>query len=151
MNAVVDSSSLISLAWAGLLGLLERSPLRAVVPREVRHETVAEGLARGYPDAAAIESVVARMPTTGSGRAEDVDEAVLRLARVNGTLLTNDVALGRRASSLGVRWLRTADVVLLCVRQRRLDREGGLAALTALHRSGRITDELLHAYSRELS
>lgn len=151
MDAVVDSSSLISLAWAGLLGLLERSPLRAVVPQEVRRETVAEGLARGYPDAAAIESIVARLPTTGSGQVEDVDEAVLGLARAKGTLLTNDVALGRRASNLGVRWLRSADVVVLCVREGRLDREAGLGALAALHGAGRITDALLGEYSEELS
>lgn len=66
-------------------------------------------------------------------------------------LITNDVALGRRASNLGVGWLRTADLVVVCARLNRITPERGLAALQGLFSSGRITKELLDDYRRELA
>lgn len=150
MQVVVDSSTLISLAWSGRLDLLELSPLELLVPSEVQVETVTNGLAHGYPDAAAIEGAIKQlgsMPPVGQSR---VDDAVLQAGRTIGALLSNDVALGRRAANLGVLWLRTADLVVVCVRAGRLHTVQGVAALLALHSAGRITDRLLDAYREEL-
>lgn len=150
MYAAVDSSTLISLAWSGQLELLDRVPLRMVVPADVLRETVEEGLERGYPDAAAIERAIAALPVTESAVAATVDAAVLEAGRAQGVLLTNDVALGRRAANLGVQWLRTADLVMLCVRSGSIGPERGIAAVRALRSAGRLTEDLLHAYLEEL-
>jgi predicted nucleic acid-binding protein len=152
----VDSSTLISLAWAGQLELLSRTPVPLIVPTEVRHETVAEGLARGYPDAAAIEQAIKTIPSpaTELDRPADshpIDHAVLEAGRVHGALATNDLALGRRAANLGVQWLRTADLVVLCVRTSTVSKGRGVAALRALRSAGRLTEDLLNAYLEDLS
>jgi predicted nucleic acid-binding protein len=155
VRIAVDSSTLISLAWAGQLELLSHTPIPLIVPPEVRHETVTEGLARGYPDAAAIEQAIKTIPSptpapdhpTGS---HPVDHAVLESGRRHGALLTNDLALGRRATNLGVRWLRTADLVVLCVRTSTISGDRGIAALKALRSAGRITEDLLDAYLEDL-
>lgn len=148
----MDSATLISLAWAGQLVLLSRAPIEFVIPAEVRQETVVDGFDRGYPDAVAIELAIKELPATGeSVSADSVDSAVLQAGRTHGALLTNDLALGRRAANLGARWLRTGDLVVLCVRTGRLDTAGGAAALRALHDAGRLTDDLLDAYLEELS
>lgn len=151
MDVAVDSSTLISLAWSGRLELLERFPLTLVVPAEVRQETVTEGIARGYPDAAAIDSAIKRLRTMAAESADVVDDAVLRVAQTVGGMLSNDLALGRRAANLGVTWLRTADLVMVCVRAGGLAPDHGLASLEALHDAGRITDEQLDAYREELT
>lgn len=157
MRVVVDSSTLISLAWAGQLELLGRVPLTLVVPDEVHHEAVVEGVARGYPDAAAIEQAIKVIHESVSGvpawaaEMDTVDHAVLEAGRVHGALLTNDLALGRRAANLGVRWLRTADLVVLCVRTGSVSSARGAAALNALYSAGRITERLREAYLEELS
>jgi predicted nucleic acid-binding protein len=156
VRIAVDSSTLISLAWAGQLELLRHTPVDLVVPHEVHQETVTEGVARGYPDAAAIEQAIKLIhepaAATPASKAEmdTVDHAVLEAGRTHGALLTNDLALGRRAANLGVRWLRTADFVVLCVRIGTVDSDRGVAALKALRSAGRITDELLGAYLEEL-
>jgi rRNA-processing protein FCF1 len=156
VRIAVDSSSLISLAWSGQLALLQRAPLPLVVPAAIRHETVVEGLARGHADAAAIEQAIKDLhadPTEGGDdltEMESTDSAVLEVGRQEGALLTNDIALGRRAANFGVRWLRTADFVVLCVRTGTLGGEQGVAAIHALHDAGRITDQLSAAYIEEL-
>ncbi|MQB02191.1 MAG: hypothetical protein GEU78_18395 [Actinobacteria bacterium] len=150
MKAVLDSSTLISLAWSGLLDMLRRCPLDLVVPSEVRQETVVEGLARGHPDAAAIEVAVAPLESVAAHETSSVDEAVLHLGRTVGLVCTNDVALGRRAANLGIGWLRTADLVVLCVRSGRISPERGSASLQALRSTGRITENLLDDYLKEL-
>ncbi len=88
MYAAVDSSTLISLAWSGQLELLDRVPLRMVIPAAVRRETVEEGLERGYPDAAAIERAIAGLFVTEGAVAATVDAAVLEAGRAQGVLLT---------------------------------------------------------------
>ncbi|MGH8899866.1 MAG: hypothetical protein ACRDZ4_23235 [Egibacteraceae bacterium] len=151
MDAVIDSSTLISLAWSGLMTLLGDAPLELAVPDVVYRETVVEGLAHGHPDAAAIEAAVSGLPTLAIREANTADEAVLDAAVKVGALLTNDVGLGRRAANLGVRWLRTADLVVLCVRASRLDAQEGLSALEALYSAGRISEDLLIDYRKEVS
>lgn len=150
MKAVLDASTLISLAWAGQLDLLRHCPLELVVPAEVQQETVTAGLTRGHSDAAAIETAIAPLESQPPGAAGSADAAVLHLSRSMGTLITNDVALGRRAANLGAGWLRTADLVVLCVRSDRIASERGLAALQSLYSAGRITADLLDAYRKEL-
>lgn len=150
MDAVSDSSTLISLAWAGQLDLLQRCPLRLILPAEVRQETVADGLARGHPDAAAIEVAVAPLAAMAAPDLPTVDEAVLHLARSVGMLVTNGIALGRRAVNPGAGWLRTADLVVLCVRSGQVDSTRGRSAVHALFSAGRLTAELFEAYRKEL-
>lgn len=150
MDAVIDSSSLISLAWAGQLTLLERMPLSLEVPKRVVEETVTVGLQQGHSDAAAIETAIARLPVVAAERGATTDEAVLHAAVAAGSLVANDVALGRRASNRGARWLRTADLVVLCVRTGNLDADAGRAAIKALRGAERITSELERSYLEEL-
>jgi len=133
-----------------VLDVLQHCPLELIVPHEVRQEAVVEGLACGHADAAAIEAAVVPLGSMGSAETASVDAAVLDLGRTVGTLCTNDVALGRRAANLGAGWLRTADLVVLCVRSGGMDTERGLAALQALYSAGRITVDLLAAYRKEL-
>jgi hypothetical protein len=148
--AVIDSSTLISLAWAGLLPLLDDMPLDLVVPAEVIAETVDEGLDHGCADAAAIGAAVKALVTADPVGTRTVDDAVLTVGRQHGLLVTNDLALGRRAANLSVRWLRTADLVVLCVRTRRMSYDRGRTAIRALRSAGRITDELARTYLEEL-
>ncbi len=76
---------------------------------------------------------------------------MLEASRAQGVLVTNDVALGRRAANLGIRWLRTADLVVLCVRTGSIGPQCGVAAVRALHSAGRFTEDLLYAYLEELT
>ena len=76
---------------------------------------------------------------------------VVRAAQGVGTVVTNDIALGRRARTLGCRWLPTADLFLLGQRTSTLEDRACRAGIEALHRTGRITLELRDAYMEELS
>jgi len=151
MRLVVDSSTLISLARAGLLDLLRRLPLESVVIDTVRAETVAGGLAAGYADAAAIEAALAGLPVQETSPTPgSADAAVLIAAQGAGGLVANDLALGRRARNLGLAWLRTADLVVLVVRSSVLSRREGLQALDALEAAGHLTPGLAAAYREEV-
>lgn len=148
---VIDSSSLISLARSGLLPLLAKLPFEPVILDVVAHESVAEGLARGHADAAAIESAISGRPRKASDRSSSVDAAVLTAAKEVGTLVANDLTLGRRARNHGVRWLRTADLVLLASRAGIIDVPEARTAIVALRDALRITPELATAYLEELT
>jgi rRNA-processing protein FCF1 len=150
MTAVVDTSTLISLAWAGCLRIVALSPLELVVPQAVEREAVTDGIAAGYPDASAIESAIKSLRILPAVPASNVDEAVLLAALAVGALVTNDVALGRRANNLGSRWLRTADLIVLCVRVERISADSGRNALSALHTAGRLSAKLLADYREEV-
>lgn len=152
MDAIVDSSSLISLARAGLLQLLAHTVIRPVVLDAVRAEAVDAGQSGGHPDAAAIEAAIVGVSTKETDAdLRSVDAMVLQAAREVGLLVANDLALGRRARNLGVRWLRTADLVLLLVATEALTDDDGRRAILALLDSGRITAELSDAYLEELT
>lgn len=151
MYAVLDSSSLISLAWAGALDLLDNLPVDLVVPAEVARETVEQGLSGGYADAAAIESAIKRLQVAEAVDADTVDDSVLAVSREHGVLITNDLTLGRRASNVGVRWLRTGDLLILGFRTGSVGQTRAVAVVRALRSSGRITEYLARAYLRELT
>lgn len=148
---VVDSSSLISLAHSGLLPLLSKLPMEPVIVDVVHAETVESGLAGGHADAAAIETTIAGFPRRASVAGDLPDVAVLDAARDVGILVANDLALGRRARNLGVRWLRTPDLVVLLARTGRVGGEEARRAITALLESGRITADLAAEYALELA
>lgn len=57
-KAVIDTSTWISLARAGLLPLLGKIPLDPVLTDVVQQEAVVDGLAGGHGDAAAIRDAV---------------------------------------------------------------------------------------------
>ena len=151
MRAVIDSSSWISLARAGLLDLLRAVAVEPVLLDVVHAEIVDEGRRGGHPDAAALTAAVAGVHvTTTTGRERAVDARVLDAAQDIGVLIANDLALGRRARSLGVAWIRSADVILLAVRSGSVSSREGLDGLRALEDTGRITSELAEAYREQL-
>jgi rRNA-processing protein FCF1 len=150
VRAVVDTSSLISCARAGLLPLLDRSGLEVVTLDVVRAEAVDAGLAAGYADAAVLATALEGRTVTASAPAPTADAAVLQAAREVGLLVTNDLALGRRARNLGVAWLRTADLVILAVRTGAISRAEGAASIGALRDARRISAVLSEEYVEEL-
>lgn len=151
MRAVVDSSAWISLARSGLLPVLTIVDVDPVLLDVVRAECVSAGAAGGYADAAAIQSVLTRyeVQPTSSGSAADL--AVLEASRHVGALVTNDLALGRRARTLGALWLRTPDLVVLSVRAGRMQASQARRAIEALMTAGRITPALAEDYHQELA
>jgi rRNA-processing protein FCF1 len=149
-TAVVDTSTLISCARAGLLWLLDRCELELVTLDVVWAEAVTAGVAGGYADATAVQTALAGRSVTESPDATTADVAVLQSAMNIGVLVTNDLALGRRARNVGVAWLRTADLVILAVRVGGISRAEGEAAVTALRDARRITAELAEDYLEEL-
>ncbi|MDP9399310.1 MAG: hypothetical protein M3P96_16475 [Actinomycetota bacterium] len=151
MEAVLDTSSWISLARAGLLPLLERTPIRPVLLDVVHAEAVAAGLAGQHSDAAAIETVAAGLPVVETRPADTADAAVLTAARDVGVLVTNDLALGRRAKNVGVLWLRTPDLILLAPRGGEVRTREARHAVLALRAVGRITSGLAASYLEELT
>ncbi len=57
---------------------------------------------RGYADATAVQTALAGRSVTESTAAATSDAAVLQSAMDIGVLVTNDLALGRRARNVGV-------------------------------------------------
>lgn len=147
---VVDTSTLISLARAGLLGVLDRSPLAIVLLDVVWQEAVVAGDAGGHADAAAIASALAGRERQPAPTAPTVDGAVLAAGRLDGFLATNDLALGRRARNVGVAWLRTADLVVLAARSGLSSSEEARNGIVALLAAGRITPQLANDYLEDL-
>jgi rRNA-processing protein FCF1 len=150
MRAVVDSSSWISMARAGLLHLLDDVSVEPVLPDVVFEEIVEEGRRGGHADAAALSARVAGVAVTSTTQSRPPDTRVLEAAQDAGLLVANDLALGRRARSLGIAWVRTADLVVLAVKQGEMSVRGGVGALEALRSSGRITVELCAEYAELL-
>ena len=59
MNTIADSSSLIVLAQLDALWLLTRVCRSVIITATVEHETVTQGLARGYVDAQRLQEAMA--------------------------------------------------------------------------------------------
>jgi hypothetical protein len=150
MRVVMDSSSLISLAWSGQLEVLGPLPITLVVIDSVYSESVTRGLQQGHADAAAIQHALrdAERVTDPPGRT--IDEMVVTAAQDVGAVVANDVVIGRRSRNVGARWLRTADLMILGHATDTLDATACRAAVAALHDAGRITDHLRDAYLLEL-
>lgn len=137
-----DSSTLISLARSGLLPLLDRLQVDIVLLDVVWDEVVVAGQAGQYADAVAIAAVLERYARRSAPSAHTVDDAVLLAAAEDGTLVCNDLTLGRRARNLGTRWLRTADLIVLLHRSGEASRIEATAGIEALIGAGRVTAEL---------
>ncbi|MBV8527262.1 MAG: hypothetical protein JOZ75_03000 [Candidatus Dormibacteraeota bacterium] len=151
MRAVVDSSSWISMARAGLLEVLRAAAVEPVLLDIVHAEIIDEGRRGGHADSAALSTAVGEIALTATGRGTaSADAGVLEVAQQVGLLVANDLALGRRARSLGVVWIRTADLVVIAVRNGAMTSGDGTEALRALVTSGRITRELAEAYEGQL-
>jgi rRNA-processing protein FCF1 len=139
------------MARAGLLDVLHTVPVEPVLLDVVHAEIVGEGRRGGYADAAALTTAVAAIPVTATGgQGSPVDTHVLDAAQDVGILVANDLALGRRARSLGVAWIRTADLIVLAVRSGSMSSTDGIDGLSALEDTGRITRELAEAYRERL-
>ena len=143
---VVDSSTLISFARAGLLGFLARLPLPLVVLDVVWEEVVIAGRTGQHADAIAIEAAFGERPRERAPARGNVDDAVLGAAVSDGVLACNDLTLGRRARNLGVRWLRTADLIVLAARSGASSHGEAAAGIEALAHAGRITENLRDEY-----
>ncbi|MBA3374046.1 MAG: hypothetical protein H0T98_11130 [Euzebyaceae bacterium] len=151
MAVTIDSSTVISLAWAGLLRLLADAPFTVTVPKIVHEETVDHAVAAGHADAIAIRAAIGSLPLVTGLKQDPADGQVLAAAYRTGTLLSDDATLGRRAVNTGVTWLRTADMVVLYAQLGLLDLRGARGALEALCAAGRITSDLLSYSLEELS
>lgn len=152
MEALFDSSSWISLARAGLLGLLPRLPVTPVLLDVVWQEVVEAGLDAGHPDAALLNTALSGLPIVSTERTTSVIEAVvLAQSLAVGVLVSNDLPLGRRSRNLGVDWLRTADLLLLAQRSGRVSTIEARQAVTSLRSAARIDSTAEESYLRSLS
>ena len=127
----------------GLLGRLSRQPRILDV---VWTEVVVEGKAGQHPDAFVIDAALRTEPRDTAPDAPTIDQAVLQAAVADGVLLANDLTLGRRARSLGARWLRSADLLVLLSAAGRCTHEEARNGIESLWSAGRITDSLRDEY-----
>ncbi|MEO6121365.1 MAG: hypothetical protein ABIW46_08310 [Acidimicrobiales bacterium] len=148
---VFDSSTLISLARAGLLPVLSRVPVDVVILDVVWNEVVVAGRAGQHHDAVAIADALADRPRHPAPTARNVDDAVVLAAADFGALACNDITLGRRARNLGARWLRTADLLVMVWRTGRATVGETRSGIESLYRAGRITDDLRLEYVEALA
>ena len=147
---IVDSSSLISLSRTGLLDVIGLLPEPPRILDVVWREVVDEGLAGQHADASAIDAALRSEPRQAAPVAPTIDQAVLLSAVADGTLLANDLALGRRARNLGARWIRTADLIVILQRTGRYTANHARNAIAALWSAGRITKSLRDQYLEAL-
>jgi predicted nucleic acid-binding protein len=148
---VIDSSTLISLARAGLLDVLSRLPGEVVILDVVWDEVVVAGRSGQHADAIAIEHALDDRPRRRADPAKTVDESVLLAAREDGTLVCNDLTLGRRARNVGARWVRTADLLVLQARSGSASGQVSIAGIEALFAAGRISEQLRDDYLETLT
>src|SRR5437879_4707947 len=103
MRAVVDSSSWISLARAGLLNLLPAMPVEAVLLDVVHDEIVAQGARRGHPEAPAL-SALERIDAFANERREDRSTAIRQLVDIAlRELSKRDALIAYRQGRLTIR------------------------------------------------
>ena len=152
---VVDSSALITLAHANALSLLQLRPGDVWTIPEVYMETVEMGLARGYPDAMAIQKcfrddvIRLRQPR----RREQLsgisltDALVILLAEELHAvfLLVNDHALLRRAEQYGVPARFTAEYVKQLHEEHVVSGRRMARLFQVFLENGRYSEEFLNA------
>ncbi|MGQ0743504.1 MAG: hypothetical protein ACT4OS_04045 [Acidimicrobiales bacterium] len=148
---IIDSSTLISMARAGLLPLLPLLPHEVVILDVVWNEVVVSGRAGNHPDAVPIAQALADSVLKVTPAARTVDAAVLAAAAADGTLACNDAVLGRRARSLGARWLRSADLLVLLLRLERITPATAASGIQSLFFANRITAQLRDQYMEVLN
>jgi len=151
---VVDASALITLGGAGALSLLGLGPYMAVTVPEVYRETVEIGLARIYPDAAAIarafqQGLVRLREPTHTGPITGIsptDSLVLRLAEeTRAVLLVNDHTLLRNAQQRGVVARFSAELVLELGKTGKISRPRQERLLAEFVANGRYSEEFIQA------
>jgi hypothetical protein len=153
---VVDSSSLVTLARCGAVGLLELWPNPVVTVQEVYRETVEVGSSKGYADAAAIREAfglgrIAIRPVAGDERTGGmgaVDWLVLQLAQETpgSEILANDHPLLRKAEQRGLPAFYTAEFVWELGRMGRLRPVRRDALLRDFVAEGRYTEDFMNAF-----
>jgi hypothetical protein len=79
-----------------------------------------------------------------------IDQLLLLAAAADGVLVANDRTLGRRARSLGARWLRSADLLVLLAATGSCSRQEVRDGIESLWSAGRITESLRDEYLERL-
>jgi predicted nuclease of predicted toxin-antitoxin system len=125
------------------LKLLKVFAWELIAPQGVYHEAVEEGLAEGYPDAGDIakffERGYVKVCKAGEGPKRDVDREVLKLAQEEEAILcSDDRGLLRRAMRLGLKTLRSPDLLLMLWREGSLEAEQYRLLLHQLEAEKRI-------------
>ncbi|OYR85713.1 DUF3368 domain-containing protein [Halorubrum distributum] len=149
MSWVFDATTLIYLAKADWIGVVEALDEPQVVPEAVYREVVTTGVKRGYDDARRIErtvenglfdvvavetddSPVATRPARHPGLS-DADVAVLVCADARDAVAVMDESAGRSAAEVeGVETRGTAYLVLAAVKDGQLSKAEGRDAVDAV-------------------
>ena len=150
VRILLDTSTLVSLAWSAQLSLLSHLPIEPVLIASVHHEAVGQGLARGHADAQAIAEAVRDIELLPDPAGDSVDAKVVAAAAAVGAVAANDQVIGRRATNLAVRWVRTGDLVVLASAAGSIDVPTARRAIHALAAAGRITTPLRDAFLEDI-
>ena len=138
MKAIIDTSTLISLARISYLELVSRLNINIILSGKVYEEAVVEGKAKGFADAIVIQGfidshnlkiievkdkflktlrqIIKKILAKG-------DESILALAIQEHAewIITNDDGLGKIAMVLGFKVKATPDLLLLALEEKLLD------------------------------
>jgi predicted nucleic acid-binding protein len=152
--AVLDSSTLVSLAKVDALDLISKLIQKGQVPKEVYTECVEEGLALGYEDAVLIQrlfeagilGIVSHRSVPERGLSS-VDTIVLSLAqKTKSVLCANDTKLVRRAALYKVQVLGSPDLLLLGLKRKLLIEKSYRDKVRKLHEKGRLSESNMKFY-----
>ncbi|EMA62239.1 hypothetical protein C470_06091 [Halorubrum distributum JCM 13561] len=149
MSWVFDATTLIYLAKADWIGVVEALDEPQVVPEAVYREVVTTGVKRGYDDARRVERTVedglvdvVAVETDDSAVAtrlarhpglSDADVAVLACADARDAVAVMDESAGRSAAEVeGVETRGTAYLVLAAVKDGQLSKAEGRDAIDAM-------------------
>ena len=166
MKAVIDTSTLISLAKISCLELLPRLREDVVLPHEVYEEAVIDGEEKGIADAIVIKGFIKnhRIEIVGAKRnsmkavrgqtnrnLSKGDGAVLSLAFSVGAneVLTNDDGLGKIAMGLGFRVIATPDLLIEALKEGVVNVEDFENFVRGLVVENRISSALAELYLME--
>ncbi|MFN8492567.1 MAG: DUF3368 domain-containing protein [Caldilineaceae bacterium] len=160
MNAVINSTPLITLAIVGQLDLLPQLFDAVIVPTSVFNEVTAQGLQRpgAYTVAQAnwliVQSpaLISPWPPSMLGLDAGERDVILLAQECNADLVLIDEKLGRRvAISLGLPVRGTLGVLLIAYHTGLLTKADALAAATQLRHSAiRISERLLKWFENQL-